>query len=170
MKHDDEEFLEYKSKSQRKRESDELEDLADFLIGMTAKQVKTLPVDQDMKDEIRNIQGISNLPARRRQTKYLAKMLRGMEPDESDALHAHIAKIRQIKTVEVENFHHIEVWRDRLCNEGEPAVNELARELTGVELGPLRRAVHRFHETSGKHEYRLVFMLLRKAMEERAAK
>ena len=170
MKHDDEEFLEYKSKSQRKRESDELEDLADFLVGMTVKQVKTLPVHQEMKDEIRNIQGITNLPARRRQTKYLAKMLRGMEPEESDALHTHIAKIRQVKTIEVENFHHIEVWRDRLCNEGAPAVDELAKELAGIELAPLRRAVNRFQETHGKHEYRLVFMLLRKALEERAAR
>lgn len=172
MTHYDEEdeFVEYKSRSQRKRESNAVEELAEFLVEMTANQVKVLPLEKDIRDEIRRAQSTGNLAARRRQIKYLAKLLRGLEPEDSDELQTHVAQFRQNKTKEVENFHHIEVWRDRLCKEGAAGVDALARAYPDTDLAPLRDVTRRFQQTQGKHEYHLLFHLLRSVMAEKPAR
>ncbi|MDH4101257.1 MAG: DUF615 domain-containing protein, partial [Nitrospirota bacterium] len=131
------------------------------LVEMSASQVKGLPLEKDIRDEIANIRGIGNLAARRRQTKYLAKILRRLDDEESEELLAHVARFRQTKEKETENFHQIEAWRDRLCEEGASAVDILARTFPAADLTNLRNAVSRFQDTHGKHEYRLVFQLLR---------
>lgn len=170
MTHYDEEdeFVEYKSRSQRKRESDVVEELAEFLVGMTASQVKALPLEKEIRDEIGRARAIRNLAAQRRQIKYLAKLLRGLAPEESEELSTHVAAFRQIKSLEVENFHHIEVWRDRLCKEGVAGIDTLARAYPGADFAPLRDVVRRFQQTQGKHEYHLLFQLLRSVMAEKA--
>lgn len=164
MKKEEDDFTGCKSRSQRKREADQLDELAGFLVEMGASQLKALPVDDELKSEIRHIQRLESLPARRRQTKYLAKLLRNQDIDE---LSAHVARIRQSKVRQVENFHRIEMWRERLCDEGVGVVDELEQHLSGIDLEPLRNVVRQFQETGGRREYRLVFDMVRKAMGEK---
>ena len=64
------------SKSQRKREANELLDLAKKLVAMPESRLNKLPMDQDLRDEVEFARSIRAHGARKRQLMTVGKMLR----------------------------------------------------------------------------------------------
>jgi ribosome-associated protein len=85
------------SKSQRKREANELLDLAKYLIAMPESVFKKLPLDQDLRDEVGFARSIKAYGARKRQLMTVGKMLRRRDNEELlDAVNNMNQKTRQV--------------------------------------------------------------------------
>jgi len=70
------------SKSQRKRDANELLDLAKDLITMQESRLKKIPMDQDLRDEVEFARGIKAYGAKKRQLMTIGKMLRRRDNEE----------------------------------------------------------------------------------------
>lgn len=101
------------SKSEIKRRFKRIEEAAHELADFSNKDIGKLPGSEFFHDEIRNTRGLK-AGARKRQIKYLAKVMRD-EPIEEILDHLAAAKGSKIK--ENQMFHEAERIRDAIINE-----------------------------------------------------
>lgn len=126
------------SKSQRKREANELLDLAKLLISMPETRLNKLPLDQDLRDEVEFARRITAHGARKRQLMTVGKMLRKRDNEELlDAVHNADQKTRQ----ENARFHKVEAWRDRLIEGTDTELTELLEQSPGANAQMLRQLI-----------------------------
>lgn len=126
------------SKSQRKREANELLDLAKQLISMSEARLKKLPMDQDLRDEVGFARSIRAHGARKRQMMTVGKMLRKRDNDELlDAVN----KLDQKNRQENARFHHVEAWRDRLVEGSDHELSALLEQTPTANVQTLRQLI-----------------------------
>ena len=126
------------SKSQRKRDANELLDLAKKLIAMPESRLKRMPMDDDLREEIEFARNIRAHGARKRQLMTVGKMLRKRDTEELiDAVNGIDQKNRQVNA----RFHHIEAWRDRLVEGSDQDLSELLEQSPDINVQTLRRLI-----------------------------
>ena len=155
------------SKSQRKREANELLDLAKNLISMPEARLSGLPLDADLREEVDFARNIRSHGARKRQLMTVAKMLRKRDNEELlDAVNNVDLKNRQANV----RFHHLETWRDCLTGDSDRALNELLEKYSAINVQTLRQLIRNARKEAGMGKppaaARKLFKLLREADEE----
>ena len=150
------------SKSQRKREANELLDLAKHLIAMQESSFKQLPLDQDLRDAVEFARNIKSHGARKRQLMTVGKMLRRRDNEELlDAVNNFDQKNRQANA----RFHLVEAWRDRLVEGNNQVLTELLETTPNANVQTLRQLIRNAKKeaTLGKppSSARKLFKLLR---------
>jgi ribosome-associated protein len=115
--------------------------LAETLAEMSDGELARLPLDDELRAEVRRTRAITRRIARKRQTQFLAKQLRRRDPAELDALRAALARDRARTQREAAALHRIEAWRERLIREGDRAVAALIRQFPDCDPTPLRRLI-----------------------------
>ena len=126
------------SKSQRKRDADELLDLAKELVSMQESRLKKLPMEQGLRDEVDFARSIRAHGAKKRQLMTVGKMLRKRDNDELlDAVYNFDKRNRQINA----RFHHIEAWRDRLIEGNDQDLSGLLEQLKTTNAQTLRQLI-----------------------------
>lgn len=163
MEEDAEDLL--PSKSQRKREMHALGDLGEHLVGLSATTLAKLPLSDDLARAIRECQAITKHGGRKRQLKYIGKLMRDVDVD---AIRSTLEQLTAPQREEVAHFHRLEQWRDRLIAEGDPALaalldeypdNSLDRQLLRQTLRNARDA--KLSEAKQKQAARELFRTLR---------
>ena len=152
------------SKSQLKREANELLDLAKTLIAMPEARLKRMPLDEDLREEVEFARSIRPHGARKRQLMTVGKMLRKRDNEELlGAVNDIDQKNRQMNA----RFHHIEAWRDRLVEGGDQELSELLEQYSGINVQTLRQMIRNAQKEAklGKPPAaaRKLFKLLREA-------
>ena len=155
------------SKSQLKREAKELLDLARQLVAMTDSGLKRLPLDEELREAIEFARSIKAHGAKKRQLMTVGKMLRQRDNQALlEAVNQSSQKTRQANA----RFHHIESWRDRLCNGSDQDLSELLSQAPGANAQTLRQLVRNARNEArlGKPPVsaRKLFKLLREMDEE----
>lgn len=150
------------SKSQRKREANELLDLAKNLITMPESRLKNIPMDQELRDEVAFARSIKAHGAKKRQLMTVGKMLRRRDNQELlDAVNNFDQKNRQSNA----RFHHIETWRDRLLEGSDQVLSGLLEKAPDANVQSLRQLIRNAKKeaTLGKPpaSSRKLFKLLR---------
>jgi ribosome-associated protein len=126
------------SKSQRKRDAQELLELAKNLVAMPDARLKRMPMEQELRDEIEFARSIKAHGARKRQLMTVGKMLRQRDNQALlDAVDDVGQKNRQINA----RFHHIETWRDRLLNGNDQVLSELLEQVPDANAQILRQLI-----------------------------
>ena len=126
------------SKSQRKREANELLDLAKYLIAMPESGFKKLPLDQDLRDEVVFARSIKAHGARKRQLMTVGKMLRRRDNEELlGAVNNTDQKNRQVNA----RFHLVEAWRDQLVEGSNEVLTELLEQTPDANVQTLRQLI-----------------------------
>ena len=132
------------SKSQRKREMHELQDLGERLVALNEGQLRTLNLPEGLQQAVHDARQMSKHEARRRQMQYIGKLMRFVDPepirgklDEWDG---------QSRGAAVA-LHQLERWRERLINEE----NALAEYITahrqlGIDTQRLRTLIRNVRE------------------------
>ncbi len=140
LKTDDPEILNNPSKSHRKRESAAIQALAVELVMLSPDQLETLPLADDLIKEILFARTIKQHGARKRQLKTVGKSLRrsDVEPIREALSHAKNRDVYAIK-----QHHQIEKWRDRLIDEGDPAINCFINEYPAADRQQLRQIIRK---------------------------
>jgi ribosome-associated protein len=114
------------SRSQLKREAEAVFELGERLVALTAAQLKVLPLPDALADAVRDTQRITSPGARKRQLQYLAKLMRREDDELLDGLRRALEHDRAEARRETAALHRVEAWRDRLLEDGDSALGELA--------------------------------------------
>ncbi len=126
---------ETKSKSQIKREMKDLQSLGEELVGLSKDRLAELPLDSALREAIALAQNIKAHGGRKRQLKFIGKLLRSSDADAiSQSLQLHREKERRAATL----FHHVEQWRDRLLEEGDTALEALLQDYPQADRQQIR--------------------------------
>jgi len=155
------------SKSQRKRDAHELLDLARQMVAMTDARLRALPLDEELLAAIEFARTIKAHGAKKRQLMTVGKMLRQRDNQALlDAVHQADQKTRQANA----RFHHIESWRDRLCDGGDQDLSELLAQVPGENAQALRQLIRNARKEARLNKpptsARKLFKLLREMDEE----
>ena len=152
------------SKSQRKRDMTELQEMGAELLELSAQQLAQIELPDNLHDAVIAARQITKFEARRRQLQYIGKLMRTIDPEPIRA------RLDLWKTTSDEHkawLHHLERWRDRLLAD-ETALNELVGAHPQADIQQLRTLVRntlRERETNKPPKsYRALFQVLRELM------
>ena len=135
------------SKSQRKREAQELLVLAKKLLALPLAQLGKVPLDEQLREALDFGRSIRAHGARKRQLQTIAKMLRNRDAEPiADAVKGLNLKNRQ----ENIRHHRIEAWRDHLIEGDDQQLSVLLEKSPGTHVQTLRQLIR-----NAKQEARL---------------
>jgi ribosome-associated protein len=154
------------SKSERKRRSDDLQALGEALIGLSDSELDALPLPENLRDAVLLARRITAHGGLYRQKQYIGKLMRKID---AEPIRAALEARRDRERVEALRFRRIEQWRDRLVQEGTPALAQLRAEVPGIgaseqaeALADLVEQARRERQSAGPaHASRELFRLLR---------
>jgi ribosome-associated protein len=161
------------SRSQRRREALDVLRLAHALSEMSDAQLKSIPLPDELLDEVRRARAVSQQIARKRQNQFVAKLMRRLDDTELDAVRAAIEHDRDRGRRETAELHQVEAWRERLIAEGDDALGSLVTAYPLADRQQLRSLARqaRSERAAGKppHAYRELFRMLRELLDGAAA-
>ena len=169
------------SRSEQKRRIKQLEKLVQELVTLPANLLGQLPASEEVQQLAREVASLKG-GARKRQIKYITKLLRS-EP--VDPLYAFLEKRRGTGLQQKKKFHELEYLRDILIEEAITArrkakeqhaelaedwpsqvVADIVVELPGVDSLELTRLGCLFAMTRSKRHSREIFRMLQAAREQ----
>ncbi|MGL6157549.1 MAG: ribosome biogenesis factor YjgA, partial [Ralstonia mannitolilytica] len=112
-----------KSKSQRKREVNALQDLGSALEALPKDKLAKVPLPETLADALREAKRITSHEGKRRQMQYIGKLMRALTDEDVEAIRRVMATFVGASKAETARLHAIERWRDRLIA-GDDAVTE----------------------------------------------
>ncbi|WP_175625429.1 MULTISPECIES: ribosome biogenesis factor YjgA [Oxalobacteraceae] len=160
------------SKSELKRQMTALQKLGEELIAEPRDRVKRVPMPEDVRDAILECQLIKDHEGRRRQTQYVGKKMRSLEPDEIAAIQKMLDSWKGASKSETAALHAIERKRDKLLTDDKVLTQLLADnpELDGQHLRTLiRNARKEQAENKPPKAYREIFQILKQLQAAAAA-
>ena len=148
------------SKSQRKREMHELQDLGAELVELSEQQLASIDLPERLRDAVLDAREITKFEARRRQLQYIGKLMRAVDPE---PIRKKLATWQAASRTHTARLHLIERWRERLLDD-EAALGELVAErpqADAVRLRLLVRNVQREREAGQPPKsFRALFRVL----------
>lgn len=127
-----------KSKSQKKRDADALQDLGVKLVELSQTKLDSLPLPANLRQAIIDARSIKSHGAKRRQHQLIGKLMRASETDPIIEAYQAIVSEEQAKTAD---FHDLEQWRDRLIHEGNEALTAFVEQYQPEDLQQLRHLI-----------------------------
>lgn len=169
------------SRSEQKRRAKSLEDLAGELITLSTNEIKRLPCEDPLKQEILNASGLKT-GAKKRQLKYIAKQIRQAD---FEPLFAFLAEQKGSKLKQNKTFHELERLRDDIITEAIEASRETegrserldtswdsslitlaAHQFPGLDQIAVKSAAINYAKSRKPVFNREIFRLLKAAMEQ----
>ena len=128
------------SKTDAKRESEELQELGEQLLTLRADLFKPLPLPDKLADALADAKRITNFEGKRRQMQFIGKLMRHLDEDTLQAVRHALELQRLGHSHDTDQLHQAEQWRDRLI-ESDDAVHEWIRQYPGTDIQQLRALV-----------------------------
>lgn len=117
------------SKSARKRDAQDAQQLGERLIALNPEELDALSLPETLRDAIELAQRIPSHGGRARQRQYIGKLMRSID---STAIEATLAARHRISLELARQHKQVEAWRDRLVREGIVGLRLLAAEYPGL--------------------------------------
>jgi ribosome-associated protein len=136
------------SKSQKKRQADNLQKIGVQLIDLSASKLDLLPLPEQLYKAIIDAKSIKSHGAKRRQAQLIGKLMRSA--DFEQILEAYEQLLEEDKAVTV-SFHEVELWRDRLIHEGKDALTKFIEQYHPEDVQHLRQLIKKAVETQQKN-------------------
>ncbi|MEY2633551.1 MAG: hypothetical protein RIR00_2205 [Pseudomonadota bacterium] len=111
MKHDELPESGRPSKTRRKAEMHELQELGEALVGLSVGQMKKIELQENLYEAVRDYQRFPSHEAKRRQLQYIGKLMRGIDPE---PIRAGLALLRGESSEEIAKLHQLERLRSEL--------------------------------------------------------
>lgn len=139
--YDDEDEVEYyairPNKTQIKKDIAVLFALAEEMSGLSASQLDTLELPENIHKAVVEVAGMPHIGARKRLLKYIAGQLH--KKVDAAPIVEKLARIKNKSAHAVREHHIAERWRDRLIAEGNSALSELLDEHPHADRQQLRQ-------------------------------
>jgi ribosome-associated protein len=159
-------FDEGPSKSELKRQDQDLRDIGVVLVELPAVELEAMALPEKLYDAVIACRSITSHGARLRQEMYIAKVMRGVDVE---PIRARLARRSELDRQRVRREHVLEQWRERLLADEPAAWTELAALVDPVDLQQLRALARqaRAEQASARPpaSARQLFRRLREALE-----
>ncbi|MGN0920802.1 MAG: ribosome biogenesis factor YjgA [Cellvibrio sp.] len=126
------------SKSQVKRDMHKLQELGESFITMNEKQLKSLPLSEELLDAIYIARKMPPKEARRRQIQYIGRLMREGNHEE---IQAAVEKLQTRNDQYVHRQHQIERYRDLLIENDKSVFQSLVSDCPNIDIQRLRQLV-----------------------------
>lgn len=123
------------SKSELKRLAGAQFELGRRLVGLSAGQLRALPLPDNVRDAVAEARATQAKVAHKRQLQFLAKQLRAID---TEPIEEGLAALQAEHRAEIGRQHRVEHWRDALLAEGDPALGRLMAHNPRIERQQLR--------------------------------
>ena len=118
------------SKTQRKKQSHALQALGERLVALAPDKLARMPIEEPLREAVRQAQRITSHEGRRRQLQYIGRLMRDADAQAiADAFAADDAQHRGL----VGAMHAAERWRDGLIDASLPLSDFVARYPSGAD-------------------------------------
>ncbi len=134
---DEDDEIIWVSKSEIKRDAEELKQLGAELVDLGKNALDKIPLDDDLRSAIELAQRIKK-EGRRRQLQLIGKLLRQRDVD---PIRQALDKLKNRHNQQVALFHKLEQLRDRLIDEGDDAVAEVLKLWPNADRQQLRSLI-----------------------------
>lgn len=168
---EEDEDLDFISKTQRKAEADAQQMVGKKLLGLTNEQLSKLKLDESLHDAVIEAKRLTSNGAIRRQLQYIGKLMRNTE---IEPITEQMARWEGKNDTENARFHALEVWRDQLINEFATSQSDVLQKFVAqypnAEVQQIRNLCRNAHkeqlsESTPKNS-RELFKLIRQITEE----
>ncbi|VTT27759.1 alpha helix protein [Klebsiella pneumoniae] len=157
---EDEEII-WVSKSEIKRDAEELKRLGGELVELGKNSLDKIPLDEDLRAAIELAQKIKK-EGRRRQMQLIGKMLRSRD---EEPIRTALDKLKNRHNQQVALFHKLEVLRDRLVEQGDDVIPEVLNLYPNADRQQLRAMIRNAQKEKATNKppkaYRQIFQYLR---------
>jgi len=156
---EDEEII-WVSKSEIKRDAEELKRLGAELVDLGKNALDKIPLDERLRAEIELAQRIKK-EGRRRQLQLIGKMLRARD---IEPIQTALDKLKNRHNQQVSLFHKLEALRDRLVEEGDDVIPSILDLYPAADRQQLRSLVRNAQKEKAANKppkaYRQIFQYL----------
>ncbi len=163
----DDDFDAPPSKSELKRQMQELQRVGEQLLALSDGDLARIPLPEELAEALATAKRIKSREGLRRQMQYIGKVMRRI--DAEPILEA-LAERERGQQELARRFHELENWRDRLIAEGQGAVNELKAEFPAADRQKLRQLVRNAQKEKQANQppasSRKLFRYLRELLQE----
>ena len=162
---DEDDEIIWVSKSEIKRDAEELKRLGAELVDLGKNALEKIPLDQDLRDAVELAQRIK-MEGRRRQLQLIGKLLRQRDVE---PIRQALDKLKNRHNQQVAFFHKLEQLRDRLIEEGDDAIAEVLGLWPDADRQQLRTLIRNAKKEKEGNKppksARLIFQYLRELSE-----
>lgn len=161
------------SKTQRKRDSAELQQLGEALLSLPENRVAALGLDTSLLDALAAARKITNFEGRRRQGQLIGKLMRTLSPEQQQTVRAAVDEFRGGSAQQTLALHQAEQWREQMLSADE-AVSRWAALYAGTDLQRLRTLVRQARKDASpgapgaaprqSRAYREVFQIIKEEL------
>ena len=150
------------SRTKKKHQAKEIEQLAVQLVGLTDKQFGQLVLPDNVAYEAEEARITKGRSSQRRQLKHLAGMIRKTDGALASILEQ-LENLDQVSRGVKKQFRKLEQLRDRLCSAASfaAAFDEMIESFPGIDRKSISRLAHSVHQHEDKRAYREIFKRLR---------
>ena len=163
---DDDDEIIWVSKSEIKRDAEELKRLGLEMVELGKNALDKIPLAEELRAAIELAQKIKK-EGRRRQLQLIGKMLRNRDVE---PIRQALDKLKNRHNQQVALFHKLEMLRDRLIEEGDDAVPEVLKLWPQADRQQLRSLIRNAKKEKEGNKppksARLIFQYLRELAEE----
>ncbi|GAK84715.1 putative alpha helix protein [Vibrio ponticus] len=161
-----EEEIIWVSKSEMKRDMEELQKLGEELVGLKPSTLKKFPLSEELAEAIQDAQRFKN-EARRRQLQRIGKLMRYEDPE---PIQAALDKIRNKHSQNTAVLHKLEQLRDRVVEQGDAAIEEVMELYPAADRQRLRQLARQAAKEKSSNKppkaYREIFQIIKELNDE----
>ena len=158
---EDQEEIIWVSKSEIKRDAEDLKQLGEKLVNLTKANLTKVPLDDSLKDAIELAQRLQK-EARRRQLQYIGKLLRSID---AEPIREALEKIENKHNQQQAMLHKLEILRDELITTGDAALTDLLNEHPSADRQQLRNLIRAAQKEKEQNKpskaYREIYQILK---------
>ena len=138
--------------------------LAETLSTLGPESLKSIPLDDAIRDAIAETQNIRSFEAVRRHKQYLGKLMRFLDQEELDAIQRRLDAIQGVSKAETAKLHYLESYRERLLADDE-SLTTLIEKFPKLNIQNLRTLIRNARKEKELNKppkaYREIFRLLK---------
>ena len=161
---DEQEEIIWVSKSEIKRDAEELKKLGSKLVELTQTNLDKIQLDETLLDAI-NLARRSRLEAKRRQLQFIGKLLRSATEEEINHIRESLDKIENKHNQQQAMLHKLELLRDELMEQGDDALAKLLDEHPNADRQHLRNLIRSAQKEKAQNKppkaYRDIYQYLK---------
>jgi len=160
------------SKSELKRQSNDLQKLGEQLVEAPRDRVKRVPMPDDVRDAILTCQSITNHEGRRRALQFVGKKMRTLDEEEVAVIQRTIDSWKGASKAETASLHALERRRDKLLAD-DTALTQLLEENPELDVQHLRTLIRNARkevaESKPPKAFREIFQILKDTSKKKKA-
>ena len=138
-----------KSRTQLKKETHALYELADQLVRLTPNELKKISLETRLLEEITKAQGIKKFGGLKRQIQFISKLLRHVETTEIENA---LTRVNLTNQEDAQKLHHLENLRDELITSGDNAITQVLTSYPNADRQHLRQLIRQAKKERDQQE------------------